>query len=146
MSEFDDKNAIDELMKRVEQLNDADKQSLINSIKNMNTTNKKVEQTDEEKAAKKQATIEKRKETMARRKAEKIASGEIPSTPSKKSVPTDEEKAERKRIANEKRKATWARKKQERDNLRVVEDTSDEDNKDVPGLKVEAEVEAEVEV
>jgi len=146
MSEFDDKNAIDELMKRVEQLNDADKQSLINSIKNMNTTNKKVEQTDEEKAAKKQATIEKRKETMARRKAEKIASGEIPSTPSKKSVPTDEEKAERKRIANEKRKATWARKKQERDNLRVVEDTSDEDNKDVPGLKLEAEVEAEVEV
>ena len=60
MSEFDDKNAIDELMKRVEQLNDADKQSLINSIKNMNTTNKKVEQTDEEKAAKKQ-DIEKQK-------------------------------------------------------------------------------------
>ena len=45
-------------------------------------------------------------------------------------------KAEHKRIANEKRKATWARKKQERDNLRVVEDTSDEDNKHVPQLKL----------
>ena len=140
MSELDDKKTIDDLMKRVQYLNDVDKQLLINSIKKLNTINKKSELTEEEKNAKKQAAIEKRKETMARRKEEKIAAGTISSPTLKKLSLTDEEKAERKRIANEKRKATWARKKQERDNLRVVEDTSDEDNTHSTDLKPPAEV------
>ena len=128
MTEFDDKNAIDALMKRVEELDDSERQYLINSIKNMNTINTKREYTEEEKAEKKRAAIEKRKETMARRKAEKLASGEKPPAPTKKLPPTDEEKAERKRIANEKRKATWARKRQERQDVRVAEDTTSEED------------------
>tara|TARA_Y100000389_G_scaffold23011_1_gene19656 strand:- start:3036 stop:3509 length:474 start_codon:yes stop_codon:yes gene_type:complete len=129
MTEFNDKNVIEALMKRVEELTDSERKQLINSIKHMNTINKKQEFTEEEKAEKKKASTEKRKETMARRKAEKLAAGENTSpTPLKKLPPTDEEKAERKRVANEKRKATWARKKQH-DNMRVVEDTtSEEDN------------------
>lgn len=129
MTEFDDKKTIDALMKRVEELNDTERQHLINSIKSMNTINKKREYTEEEIAEKKKAANEKRKETIARRKAEKLASGEKVESPTKKVPITDEEKAERKRIANEKRKATWARKKREREDVCVVEDTtSEEDN------------------
>ena len=128
MAEFDDKNTIDVLIKRVKELNDSERQYLINSIKTMNTINKKREYSEEEKEEKKKAAIEKRKETMARRKAEKLASGEKLAAPAKKLPPTDEEKAERKRLANEKRKATWARKKQELKDVRVVEDTTSEED------------------
>ena len=71
MTEFNDQLVIDEVMKRVEQLSFTEKQQLINSIKNMNTINAKTECSEEEKAAKKQKSIEKRKQTMAQRKAEK---------------------------------------------------------------------------
>tara|TARA_Y100000385_G_scaffold119236_2_gene124142 strand:+ start:2387 stop:2908 length:522 start_codon:yes stop_codon:yes gene_type:complete len=129
MAEFDDNETIIQLMERVKALKESERELLVNSIKDMNTISKKREPTDEEKAERMKAAVAKRKETIARRKAEANESGES-KPPAKKSQLTDEEKNERKLRANEKRKATWARKKQERDDMRVVEDTTSEEGDD----------------
>ena len=129
MTNFDDNETIIQLMERVKALKDSERELLVNSIKDMNTISKKRVPTDEEKAERMKAAVAKRKETIARRKAEANESGES-KKPAKKSQLTDEEKNERKLRANEKRKATWARKKQERHDTRVVEDTTSEEGDD----------------
>tara|TARA_Y100000748_G_C15482786_1_gene483499 strand:- start:836 stop:1312 length:477 start_codon:yes stop_codon:yes gene_type:complete len=126
MTEFDDNCVIDMLIERVKALNECERTQLINSIDEMNTINKKRIYTEEEKSERKKLAIEKRKETIARKKAE----GNdlcVTNNAAKKNI-TQEEKDERKKLANEKRKATWERKKLEKINLRIVDDTTSDDD------------------
>lgn len=125
MTEFDDDVTINDIIRRVNELNDTEKNLFINSINNIK---KKKEYTEEEKSERKKNANEKRKETIAKRKAETVKNDE-----NKLKL---EEKVENKKIVAEKRKITLARKKKERDDIRIVDDTSSDDSNNVKTIKL----------
>ena len=106
--------AIDTIMAQVENLSLQEIKILINKVGEIKKKHTGSEMTSEEKEERKLLTIQKRKETYAKNRAAKIASGEIVVKETPKKL-DDQEKEERKRLANEKRKATWAAKKKEKE-------------------------------